>query len=354
MLEGRLSFRSPDYAGLTVNCNNRRNAYTLVELVVALGIIAILAGLLLPAVQYSREAARSVSCRNNSRQSVLSAHLFEVNNGHLPSNEVVGHPELSPSTYSADIGALSQLLPYLEESGIADGWDTTTFSFSSGNGQLAAKPLAVFKCPSCPWSSLFPKVSTKINGTDSSFVAHASDYVVNSGVIRYLNGTPRVHNAGSFRTIQRDDTFERGTRFSEIRDGLSNTLLIWESAGGRKAIRQGGQIVSTTWYEAFSPGYAIGPISSGGDFVSINLLTAPTFVAYTQSWAGFRPGTLPHRVGSEGNARSPVNYTNDLGQPFSFHPQHANCGMADGSVRTISSSVDPQVLYAMATGNGLD
>src|SRR5262249_15118976 len=94
---------------------NRRRGFTLVELLVVIAIIAVLIGLLLPAVQKVREAANRIKCTNTLKQVGLALHQFHDENGGLPPGEVAGpFPRLGVMT-TASHGSWTFLLPYLEQ-----------------------------------------------------------------------------------------------------------------------------------------------------------------------------------------------------------------------------------------------
>src|SRR5690242_14555825 len=123
----------------------RRKAFTLIELLVVIAIIAVLIGLLLPAVQKVREAAARMACGNNLHQIALAAHNFESTNGRLP-----------PGMDTQEVGVLVYLLPFMEQQN-----QFNLFSFDPGFATYYQNPqnrpgagtsatIKNFLCPSAP------------------------------------------------------------------------------------------------------------------------------------------------------------------------------------------------------------
>src|SRR5262245_6795436 len=122
--------------------NQRRCAFTLVELLVVIAIIAVLMGLLLPAVQQVREAANRAKCQNNLRQIAIALHNYNDSNKSLPSSfNTPGFPRVSYVT---------QILPYLEENAIYSRYDFTLNWYDTANLPATTTTVGLFQCPSAP------------------------------------------------------------------------------------------------------------------------------------------------------------------------------------------------------------
>ena len=139
----------------------RGGGFTVIELLVVVGIIGILIGLLLPAVQASREAARSVSCKRNLGQLIQATHSFETANGGFPPASSLSVPNKWPEPYRNGIYSIQcRLLPFLEQGDLYNSINLAAPTLSlppHGLGALemfhqteASRVVGVFLCPSDP------------------------------------------------------------------------------------------------------------------------------------------------------------------------------------------------------------
>jgi prepilin-type N-terminal cleavage/methylation domain-containing protein len=127
-----------------------RRAFTLIELLVVIAIIAVLIGLLLPAVQKVREAAQRAQCSNNLKQLALACHNYHDANGALPPSNTYRD---NTNAVDAFMGWGIIILPYLEQNALFQRYDNTKFNHDVANAEVLATRLTVQICPTDPFTS---------------------------------------------------------------------------------------------------------------------------------------------------------------------------------------------------------
>jgi prepilin-type N-terminal cleavage/methylation domain-containing protein len=232
----------------------QRTGFTLVELLVVIAIIALLVGLLLPAIQSAREAARSFACRNNLKQISLALHSYESAHRKFPPGR--GMPV--PRTFAT----YAYLLPFLEQSALHAQIDFLqpptdfvfeTQSFTGTANRTAAKARMNFLvCPSNGRDGQVPGVIDK--ATD--YVGNAGTGVLNLGLLQGADGVLYENSA---------------TRFADIIDGTSQTAVFGErwNGPGQNNLQFGAfDVEAIEWLEAgFDPTYAYCYVSSNGNAI---------------------------------------------------------------------------------------
>ncbi len=266
-----------------------RNAFTLIELLVVIAIIAILIGLLLPAVQKVRAAAARMKCSNNLKQIGLAFHSYHDQTGYLPTAGSDGGVGDNPSVNRLDFGWTYEILPHIEQGPLQQQTSVAV---------IRATPLSVYGCPTRGG----PRV---VSGSAKS------DYAGNGGT--NPNATPSANCTGTVvvsRNRSSTATEPGVIRLAAVTDGTSNTLFV-----GEKLINPG-----------------------------------KTCCSDNESWAG--PGIDADIIrGSRANGSSwwtPARDFTDAGVPddenYRFGSAHEG-GMhgllADGSVRFVKYTVDP-------------
>jgi prepilin-type N-terminal cleavage/methylation domain-containing protein len=326
---------------------SNRRGFTLIELLVVIAIIAILIGLLLPAVQKVREAASRLRCSNNLKQITLAFHNHESSLGYFPPGYEQRQgidPSLLAAAFRWRWSSFANLTPYLEQTAVFNACDLDNSLYqnngsitnSKGNQLAATTVVPIFLCPSDPLSGSKP---------DPLFAP--TNYAVTVGSGR--NGGSR--SATNAAIAPPDGIFYNGskTRIAEIIDGTSNTAMLSESL--------------------------IGPNTGAVTALPIDLAVRERLYAWTQG-----AGAMPNNCGSPVEYRSDRNTRWVDGDAYetlydhgntpnssnvdcistsanwktarSKHTGGVNIGRADGSIRFVANGIDATTWGSLGSRSG--
>ena len=304
-----------------------RAGFTLIELLVVIAIIAILVGLLLPAVQKVRDAAARVECQNNLKQTSLAVFNYESAYHTLPTSTRPAGITTAPRI-SWTIG----VLPFIEQQNVRNYYDLTTNWDSPSNLPLTSLPIKIFQCPSAPNSNRRDG-DPQTNRWD---IIAVTDYAASIGI------SPLATNVNLTGVLQKGMLVKNQTvKLADITDGLSNTLMIVESAG-RPQIYQLGRAVGSVPAQKINGGGWARP-ASDLDF----LPSTPDGSTFPGSCAVGCTNGFDYPVYA-----APPFGTEGTSAPYAFHTGVINAAFGDGSVRTISNSVSVYAFAALVTANG--
>jgi prepilin-type N-terminal cleavage/methylation domain-containing protein/prepilin-type processing-associated H-X9-DG protein len=290
----------------------KSRGFTLIELLVVIAIIAVLIGLLLPAVQKVREASARASCQNNLKQIGLALHNYEGANQSFPPGDTSVTPLYA---WTASI------LPYLEQDNVYRIYDFTHDWNTPGNYPAIQTQMKVWNCPSTlPGQRVDSTIAAMPACGDYGSINGIKDFVGINCFGYVLHDGGQNTDSRLLGVLSRD----KPARWQDIKDGASNTIMVAEDAGRPDL-------------------YIVGGVK--GD---------PSITGWKQGgWAD--PGAPFSIDGSnqDGSVPGPcsLNCTNNS-EIYSFHPNGANVLFADGSVHFISASIDLCKLAALATRAG--
>jgi len=323
-----------------------RTGFTLIELLVVIAIIAILIGLLLPAVQKVRDAANRMKCQNNMKQIALSVHNYESATGYLPPGGInTSSPKYLPGLdeYGTETSAgvwsypnvsfLVVMLPYIEQANVllaASGG----YNFKKGYNDPVNQPatsirIPLYLCPANPSDKIIP-ASGGFSPAPADYwpISRSNDA---SSVWTTLGLT--FPGAGGCKGILQVNSL---IKITNVSDGLTNTIMIGESTARQQGWSKGKQKYDegTAWAGQFR-----GAWGSGSNNIACTGVNNPVPAS----------PAAPTKVtnGTTASNAYAINAWNQ-GELYSFHGGGCNVAMGDGSVRMLKESISLSVLIRMA------
>ena len=334
------------------------------ELLVVIAIIGILIGMLLPAVQSVRAAARRTSCANNMRQVSVAIHNYESALQRLPENQV-GSGEMTASGQygTGHYSWMVPLLPNLELSNVRDLFD---LSINNGDGNdyrvSSDHPNAVavntlietFLCPSDVPNRNNSQILGSANPAPSNYVANAGWPSYTTGIEGERSGDNPFNGVIPLRHPSREIAWHGASKlgFKSISDGMSNTAMLSErliqSGNSMDAILSGDQRLQSQHVLQRND-----PLPT----IALEMASSHTHVPESahlgRSWSSGAPRVAPTYMhvqspnGVMGHYNSSLEEGDFVITPSSNHAGGVNMGMADGSMRFVSDTVDQKIWWAV-------
>jgi prepilin-type N-terminal cleavage/methylation domain-containing protein len=311
----------------------RSRAYTLVEMLVVIAITAVLMGLLMPAVQKAREAAARTQCQNNLRQIGLALHDYHNQNGSFPPGET-------------DRDAWSYfILPYIEEDVVHEKINPTLlgwwgpYSYAGPNGPNQEHYLAsisivtLYQCPSSP-----ERPRGNING-----LAFTTGMFPDDAPVLMYSGIAGSNRRGQLCSTLGTFYYGSHTRFADITDGTSNTMVVAETSGLTQGQHLSGYGSTSDNVASWNIGAQVpnGDCDKAGRDLAWSIRT----IAYPPNGPYF---WCDYALSDPRNVGQCALNTISQSSLKSSHPKGLNVLLGDGSVHFLTFNVDLVTLQNLA------
>ncbi len=313
------------------SARRRCRAFTLLELLVVVAIVAVLVGLLLPAVQRAREAAARAHCQNNLKQIGLALQSYhDVNRVFPVGTALKGHPNTTLATAVPQSllnsgpyrpGAFAVILPYLEQENLYRDLALDAAMDEEPNRTLGQSQIALYLCPTAQHVYGLRKAPHSQPLADATLQLAIIDY---SGLNGSLRLSPDDTDSGS---LQDHGAFaeREGLRITDFTDGTSQTIHVVETVNFGRGVWIHGR-----------------PHYNNAAF-AINTLNG---------YNGAPNSVYPDGANLPVTNRGPGKGFGGTWGISSDHPGGANALFVDGSVHFLSDTLSPQALTALSTRDG--
>ena len=303
---------------------SNRHGFTLIELLVVIAVIAILIGMLLPAVQKVREAAARARCQNNMKQIGIALHNFHDANNVFPAS---GWTQAGPGNPAGKfVGWRPLTLPYIEQQNLQKLYDFNSNWWEGTNPTAAAVPVKIYQCPSVGERKEVLSAVAKPPRPAMTFAnpIAPSDYEAIMGV---QPGSINPHLLTAiYSADNRWSVMYRNsqTKMTDVIDGTAGTIMVVE-CGARPLVYR-----KSSSQSALNNNQGIGWVDSEGPF----------------SFDGASADGSAEGCGL--SCAASMNKRND-NEPYSFHAGGGHFLFADGHVQFIRDSIDIKTFAALCT-----